>query len=180
MGKEQDAMMHALTNGRTALVGLCLCLGLAQTAVAEEKKGDIDAKFIKHATSGGMLEAKLGQLAVDQAQSDAVRKFGQRMLDDHGKANKELLAILEKKGITVSKDLMKEHQDAWTKFSKMKGADFDQAYAKHMVKDHEEDVELFENEAKNGKDEDLKAFAAKTLPTIKEHLRMAKVIAGEP
>jgi putative membrane protein len=64
------------------------------------------------------------------------------------------------------------------RLSKQSGTGFDQHYMKHMIQDHEDDAALFETEARDGQDPDLKAFAAKTLPTIKEHLQMAKSLAS--
>jgi putative membrane protein len=73
-----------------------------------------------------------------------------------------------------SKMTKSEGQKVMDKLSKLSGADFDREYMKHMVEDHVKDVALFEKEAKNGKDADLKAWAEKTLPTLKEHLQMAR------
>ena len=67
-----------------------------------------------------------------------------------------------------------EEQKRADKLSKLSGADFDRAYMKDMVEDHVKDVAMFEKEAKNGKDADVKAFADKTLPTLREHLQMAR------
>jgi len=65
-----------------------------------------------------------------------------------------------------------------TKFSKLTGSVFDKAYAKQMVSDHNKAVSLFEKESTKGTDPDLKDFATKTLPTLQEHLQMAKSLAG--
>ena len=56
----------------------------------------------------------------------------------------------------------------------MTGADFDKAYMSDMVSDHKEDISDFKKEANGGKDADIKAFAAKTLPTLEDHLKMAQ------
>jgi putative membrane protein len=53
-------------------------------------------------------------------------------------------------------------------------ADFDRAYLDAMVKEHKKDVSAFDKEAKSGKDDDLKAFAAQTTPTLKSHLQQAE------
>jgi putative membrane protein len=44
----------------------------------------------------------------------------------------------------------------------------------HMVTDHEKAVQLFSPAAKEGHDADIKAFASQTLPTLQEHLQMAR------
>jgi putative membrane protein len=133
-----------------------------------------DQKFVQMAASGGLAEVKLGQLAAEHGTSDAIRRFGKRMVDDHGKANKELMALAEKKNWNIPRDLSKKDQTEFERLSKLRGAEFDRAYAEHMLKDHEEDVALFEAEANHGQDPDLKAWAAKTLPTLKEHLKLAR------
>src|SRR2546423_1365545 len=131
-----------------------LVLGLAVVgfARADDKKdaGD-DAKFIQEAASGGMLEVKLGELAKERAASSEVRKFAERMVTDHSKANKELTSVADKIGVKVSKDLSKKDQEVYDKLKELKGADFDKAYINHMVKDHEMDVEHFTKCSKDAK-----------------------------
>ncbi len=74
---------------------------------------------------------------------------------------------------------MPEHKEAMEKLSKLKGADFDKEYIKMMVEDHIKDVTAFEATANNGVDADVKAFAAKTLPTLRMHLQMIKDIQSK-
>ncbi len=139
-----------------------------------------DEDFVKEAAKGGMMEVKLGKLAGDNASSDEVKQFGQRMVDDHTKANDELKAVAKGKNIDLPKqEDDKEAKEMSDTLSKLKGEDFDKAYMKHMVQDHEKDVASFEKESKDGADDEVKAFAAKTLPTLKEHLTMAKKVADQ-
>ena len=98
-----------------------------------------------------------------------VKAFGQRMIDDHGKANKELGAILERQGITPPTELKGTEKATYDRLARLSGAAFDKAYISDMVKDHEQDVKEFERESTSGKDADLKAFATKTLPTLRTH-----------
>src|SRR5207249_5592683 len=112
-------------------------------------------------------------LAAGKASNAEVKSFGQRMVTDHGKANQELTEIASRKGITLPKDVDKKHMAAIDKMSKLSGAAFDKAFMTGMHKDHMKAVSAFEKEASKGQDADIKAFAAKTLPTLKEHLQMA-------
>jgi len=98
------------------------------------------------------------------------------MITDHSKAGEELKSVAVKSGVTVPTTSSAEQKQAAQKLARLKGADFDNAYAAQMVKDHEGAVALFENEASSGSDADLKAFAGKTLPTLQEHLKMAKAL----
>ena len=135
-----------------------------------------DRAFMSKAAQGGLAEVQLGQLATQQGSSDAVKQFGQRMVDDHTHANNELMQVALQKQITLPKSLSKKDQNVKTRLSKLSGAAFDRAYMADMVKDHQLDIADFQKEADSGQDPDVKAFAAKTLPTLKEHLTMAESV----
>ena len=134
-----------------------------------------DQKFMMEAAMAGMEEVELGRAAATRASSDAVKQFAQRMVDDHSKANDELMQLASTKGVTLPTALDDKHKADVAKMSQLSGAEFDRAYVKEAgVKDHNKAAKLFQGEADKGKDADLKAFAAKTLPTVQEHLRMAQ------
>ena len=137
-------------------------------------KADSSQQFVKEAAIGGMAEVELGRLAADKASSDQVKKFGQRMVDDHGRANDELKTLAQNKNIDLPPSLDAKHKATMDRLSKLSGDAFDRAYMSEMVKDHRKDVNEFRNEAKSGKDPDVKAWAAKTLPTLEEHLKLAQ------
>ena len=147
-----------------------------QTGMASMNSRDRD--FLMDAAMGGLMEVELGKVAAQQGSSEAVKQFGQRMVDDHGKANTDLTTLASSKGVTLPTSLDDKHREAVTKLSAMSGADFDRAYSKMMLKDHEKDVSEFEKQSTKGADADVKAFASATLPTLKEHLTMAKALPG--
>jgi putative membrane protein len=136
-----------------------------------------DEKFIKEAAVGGMEEVELGRLATQKAASADVKNFGQRMVDDHSKANDQLKSIASQKGVTLPTTLPADKRQDLDKMSKLSGAAFDKMYMTHMVKDHKKDVAEFEKEASKASDSSLKSFAQNTLPTLREHLQMAQSIA---
>jgi putative membrane protein len=137
-----------------------------------------DHNFIMDAAMGGLMEVELGRIAAEKGMSDAVKQFGQRMVDDHSKANTELMSLASSKGMTLPTELDAKHREQVTKFSAMSGAELDREYTKMMVSDHRKDVSEFEKESTRATDPDLKAFATKTLPTLQEHLRMAEALPG--
>lgn len=137
-----------------------------------------DRNFVMDAAMGGMMEVELGRLAVQNGASDAVKQFGQRMVDDHSKANQELMSVASSKGMTLPTALDEKHQKEVTKLSGMTGAEFDRAYAKRMMQDHEKDVKEFERQSTRGADPDIRAFATRTLPTLQEHLQMVRQLPG--
>ena len=131
---------------------------------------ETDAKFAVDAANGGMAEVALGKLAQQQATSAAVKDFANMMVTDHSKANDELMALAKSKNITLPDSVSNDKKQAMMDLSKKTGADFDKAYVDMMVDDHKSTISLFEDESKNGKDADIKAFADKTLPTLRTHL----------
>jgi len=143
------------------------------------KLSEADRKFITEAAGGGMAEVELGRLATQRAASADVKSFGQRMVNDHTKANNELKPLASEEGVTTPSSLEGKDKETYDRLSKLSGAQFDQAYIKDMVEDHTKDVAEFERESKEGEDKDIKDFAAKTLPTLQEHLRMAREIEAK-
>jgi len=133
-----------------------------------------DRKFIQEAAQGGVGEVKLGQLAAQKGESSEVKQFGQRMADDHSKANDKLQQVASSKGVNLPNDMDAASKREYQKLQKLSGARFDQEYMKAMVSDHKKDVKEFQTEEKAAKDGDVKAFAANTLPTLEEHLKLAQ------
>lgn len=133
-----------------------------------------DMKFMKTAAQGGLAEVQAGELAASQGNSQQVKSFGQQMVADHGKANQELMSLASAKGVQLPTAPHAKHKKALTALKGTSGAAFDRAYAAQMVKDHEETLALFRKAADSAKDADIKAFAAKTVPTLQHHLEMAQ------
>jgi putative membrane protein len=133
-----------------------------------------DKKFLKEAALGGMTEVELGKLAAQKASSEDVKQFAQKMVDDHTKMGDQLKQVASKDNITLPDALDSKHQSQINKLSKLSGADFDKAYAKEQLKGHQSDIKDFTAEAQSGTDPNVKAFAASALPTLQQHLELAK------
>ncbi|MEA2326883.1 MAG: putative rane protein [Thermoanaerobaculia bacterium] len=148
--------------------------GTAGTSTMASTVDHDDQEFMNKAAQGGMAEVMLGQMASTKGTSPDVKNFGNRMVSDHGKAGDELKQLAQTKGVTLPADIDDESKKMSDKLSKLSGKDFDKEYISGMVEDHEKDVKEFEKASKDAKDPDLKAWAAKTLPTLQDHLKMAK------
>jgi putative membrane protein len=179
-----------------------------------------DSSFLKDAAHDGAMEVQVGRLAVDKTTNPDVKQFAQRLIDDHSKANSELMALASQKGVVlptmsdmavvdtnrtatdqatatsqamdkqapadtsattqrharVDSDAMLKDQKEISKLSGLSGDAFDRAFIDEQVKGHEKDVKEFEKVSTKAKDPDIRAFAAKTLPTLREHLQMARDI----
>jgi putative membrane protein len=161
-----------------ALVSLMIAVpavGSAQTS-KQGKTPRGDEKFVKEAAEGNLAEVQLGHLAQQRASSDAVKQFGQRMATDHSSANDELKQLASQKNVQMPTALDRTHQRLYDRLAKLSGADFDRAYMKEMVKDHDKDVKAFQKEANSGRDPDIKAWASKTLSTLQDHDQQAKQV----
>ena len=136
-----------------------------------------DAKFLKEASMGGMAEVKMGELASQKGQSQSVKQFGERLKKDHEEANQKLMQIAQRKGMTQPTSLDEHHQKAMDHLSSLSGEEFDKAFIEHAVKDHKKDIQKFEKQAESGDDPAARSFARETLPTLREHLRIAQMLS---
>jgi putative membrane protein len=191
VNKEELFMVNRIVRGATLPLVLAAfsSMGLVGIAAAQNANNNMagtssghkltaaDRQFVKKAAQGGMAEVELGQLATEKAASPEVKQFGQRMVDDHTKANDQLKQVASEEGVTIPDKL--DAKDAATKarLEKLSGKAFDRAYMHDMVLDHTKDVSEFRMEAKNASDPAVKNFAKETLPTLESHLKEAKSIA---
>jgi putative membrane protein len=129
-----------------------------------------DTKFANKAAVGGMAEVALGKLALQKTSSAKIKEFANMMVTDHSKANDELMGIAKNKNMNLPATVDAEHQHKMDSLSNLSGKQFDKAYVSAMVEGHQKTLDLMQTEASNGKDADLKAFAAKTAPVVKAHL----------
>ncbi|AYB29576.1 DUF4142 domain-containing protein [Chryseolinea soli] len=143
-------------------------------AVFDTTSVEDDVQFAIAAADGGLLEIQLGNLALTNASSAEVKKFGQSMIDDHSGANKELSALASQKNITLPQSLSEKNQKRYDELQQMKGKEFDEAYADFMVKDHKQDIDEFKKEAEKGNDKDLQSWAQGKVPVLEHHLSMAQ------
>jgi putative membrane protein len=132
----------------------------------------VTTNFVKNASMGGLMEVKAGQLAVKKGKSISVKSFGAKMISDHTVANAQLKKIALKKGYATGMAM-----PASPLLANTKGAEFDKNYITMMVADHKKTIAIFENAAANAQDADVKAFAVKTLPKLKQHLTSVESIA---
>jgi putative membrane protein len=149
-------------------------LGFASQAGALDKK---DSQFFEKAASAGQLEVESGRLAARSATDPQLKAFGQKMASDHAQADSELRALAARKGITLPVAMSDSHQKKLEKLRDEKpGKDFDNEFRDLMIDSHKEAVSLFEHTAKDAKDPEVKAFAARMLPKLQQHQHEAKAL----
>lgn len=136
-----------------------------------------DRGFMTKAAQDGAAEVETGKLAQANGANAEVKKFGERMQQDHTKAGDELKALAQSKGFTLPDKTDRTHARLAKQLQGLSGDKFDKVYAREAgVKDHKAAVALFTRQAQRGGDPDVKAFAQKTLPTLQEHLQMAQAM----
>src|SRR5215471_2559204 len=142
----------------------------------ESTKGALNAadrQFMMQAAQGGLGEIEIAKLGASKAANDEVKKFSQRMVDDHTKANDELKSLADKKGVTLPNELTKAQKATRDRLDKLSGDKFDRPFMAQMISDHKKTNALFQKQEKIAKDPDLKQWTTSTLPMLQDHLKRA-------
>lgn len=151
------------------LIAACVALGSAAHADVTKK----DRDFMVRAAAGGLYEVEAGRLAESKASSAELKSFGAMLIKDHSTANEELKALAAAKGVDLPTALPADKQKRLDKVSSAKN--FDKEFIDEVgVSDHKKDISLFEKASKDADDADVKAFATKTLPTLRAHREHAE------
>ena len=160
---------------RIATILLVAALGITSTA-ALGADAISAADFAQKAGAGGAAEVAMGKLGAQKATNAEVKAFAQKMVTDHTKANKELMAAAKAKGVEVPTEPDMIHKGMAEKFEHQSAdADFNHDFMQQMVRDHEATVELFQTAANDTTlDPEFRALAKKTLPTLEQHLKDAQ------
>jgi len=162
-----------------SLVAAALVALTGPAAAQIQLVNEADREFVSKAATGGTAEVELGRVATQRAVRPSVRSFAERMVADHGRANAELAAFARRKGLEVPTALEPSQQAMRDRLSGLSGPDFDRAYMSEIVRDHTEDIALFERAAEISSDPDLKAWAARSLPMLRDHLALARQVNSE-
>jgi len=142
-----------------------------RTGQGQHQQMSQDQKFLMAAINGGNYEVQSSRMALTRSQDPNVKKIAQQMIDDHMKANQELMQIMQNKRIPMppSQQLDPIHSAMMQKLSMEQGKDFDDCFMEQQALAHVAAVMCFTKESKKGEDNEIKQFASKTLPKLKEH-----------
>ncbi len=134
--------------------------------------------FVTKALEGGDAEVQLGQLAQQKSQSNDVKQFAQKMVSDHTQmADKWFKPVAQQLGVSEPKGPSKKDKKEIAKLQGMSGEDFDREYITMMVKDHQQDLKDFKDEAQVAQDPSLKQVAEQGSNIISQHLQLIEQIA---
>lgn len=163
--------------GLAAVTSLSACQDKkkAKNYMEETNIGQDGLEFVTVALEGGLMEVQGGKLALTNAANPRVKAFGQMMVTDHTKAGNQLEKIATERLVSTKKTISPEHQKMLADLSAKKGAEFDKAYMKMMVSDHNEDIALYKRATQLNTSQ-VKNFAKETIPVLQKHLDSAQAI----
>jgi putative membrane protein len=160
--------------GLAMLVTPALAQSNSNASMSAKKPTPMTEKFVKNATITDMFEIQAGKLAQDKANDSAYKDFAKMIIDDHTKTSEEMKAMQPKLGVQLPTELDAKHKTIAKKLESASGAAFENQFKAAQIDGHKAAVKLFEDYSKSGDNADLKQFAEKTLPTLKEHLQHAQ------
>jgi len=173
-------------NRLSIVAAALLCAASSSSSIAQETATSAQStasakEFVETAGTAGLAEVEMSELGAKKATNAQVKAFAKRMVTDHTKANEELQTAIKGKGVQVPSSRSTTHKATMEKFQQQDaGKDFDRNYMELMVEDHETAVELFESAADNETlDVDLRSYAKRMLPTLRDHLKQAQAIESK-
>jgi putative membrane protein len=176
-GCEKSTNVNQTTANANSAINANATAQTSPVTTAPTKRSD--SNFVSTVAMDGMAEVELGRLAIQKAKSPEVKQFAQKMVADHSKANVELKQLASNKDVTLPAEPNAQQKADKDRLSKLSGAEFDREYMALMATAHNKAVAAFEDEARDGRETDVKAWASKILPTLREHQTLAKQIAAK-
>jgi putative membrane protein len=156
------------------LLPACAILVLTTCGVATAQ-GDPEAKFLEDAVRGNVAEVKMGELAQQRGQSEAVREFGRMLVEDHSNALKETAELAKDLEVIPPAQPSPEQTQKHDALARLSGEEFDRQFVAEMIKAHEETIAKYEEHAQSDLgDPKVREHAQDLLPTLEEHLAMAQ------
>ena len=145
------------------------------TAMTEQGKLDRhDQEFLKKAASINLTEIELGKVAERISTDPNIKKMASMIVKDHTEANHNLERLAASKGVALPNEISAWDRHSLNSIEKEQGDKFNKEFLAFNTKGHEKAISLFEKEAARSQDPDIKAWAQKMVPALKEHLAMAQ------
>lgn len=145
----------------------------------ESKLSPLDAEFMGRVARHNKAQAEIGRLAQEKGGSDAVKRYGQKLAEDHEANNRELGQIAAAKGLNLEESEDQKRHVLNRRLAALSGDRFDRAFLENMIVDHQRKIREFKRHAKGKGDADVRGFAQKTIPALEEHLKMAREVQAE-
>jgi putative membrane protein len=150
-----------------------LAAALTLSLGAASAQDDPQSVFLTDATRGNIAEVKMGELAQQRGQSEAIRELGEMLVEDHSKALKESAELAKDLDVIPPAQPSAEQTQEHDALARLSSAEFDQEFAAEMVKAHQETIAKYQQQAESG-DSKVAKLAKDALPTLQKHLAMAQ------
>lgn len=161
---------------RARFVAAFLCLASFTALIAAADLSSNDKSFLEHAVEGNNAEIALANLALKKTARSDINAFANRIVTDHQKANEQLKTIAAANHIEMPAGMGLKYKAEQARLTMLSGRDFDAGYINTMVDDHQSDIADYQQNVEYGADADLKRYASMTIPILKQHLSMAKML----
>jgi putative membrane protein len=138
-----------------------------------------DRTFVMQAGQLSMMEVELGRLAVQRGSSAGVKEYGQQMVEEHTRANQELMQLAMQKKVELPTEMSTQNTALRERLSELSGSKFDTAYKQAMIDSHNQAIALFQAQSQQGQDPQLKAWATQKLPNLQAHLEMVNEMLAD-
>ncbi len=135
--------------------------------------------FVMDAARWNDMEVKLTDLATQKASNSDVKRFNERLVTDHNQANQWLRQLTTTLNIALPQDLEPEQRNEISRLDNLTGKEFDREFIKTIINTHTKELSEYERAATQATSPEVKQFAAQMLPTLREHMKMAREVAGK-
>ena len=162
------------------LAGIAGCLGAtlaAAPALAQSKSNRQEGRFVTEAIQGNFAEQQMGDLAQQKGQSQAVKDFGAELKKDHAAANDQLTPIAGQVGVQAPSEPSAKQKKDYDRLARTSGRAFDEAFVRHMVMDHKQDIAKYQKAA-SMTGSPVATYASQSLPVLQKHLATAESLAA--
>jgi putative membrane protein len=136
-----------------------------------------DREFVIEAAQNDFTEVELGRLG-SIAEDERVRDLAKHLVEEHERANRQLLGLAKTKSLKIPTEIDTDRRALIDRLANLSGADFRREYIKAVLQNHQRSISIFQQESQTGEDKDFRDFAARQLPTLQAHFRMAKAISA--
>ena len=145
----------------------------------QDSRSMSDRDFVRQAVGDDMMNVRLGHMAWKQASNEEVRNFGRHMANSHDQAEKDLVTIADRNKIDYPRDMDREESNTVEHLSTLKGAEFDRAFMRHVIDDHQKSLDMYQRTAKDSRNSELRDYAQQQTGIIREHLETARDIESK-
>src|SRR5436190_21938716 len=159
-------------------VGALVALPAFAQLKSDQKIDNADAAAMRQLAQANLNEIEGGKAAASKAQNPDVKRFAQKMVDDHTQMLNDLKALASQKSVSLPESVALKDKAQMKMMERASGADFDKKYMEEMVKDHQKDLKEVQDLAAKAKDADFRAAVQKASSKIAEHLQLAQRIAS--